>query len=134
LARLLGRLTGELESPAVVVPASRETLVKRARQSLNDRRRRARQFGSGMFGEPGWDMLLILYLEQDRKRLTVSALTDGSGIAATTALRWLGYLQSQGLVFRREHPTDARAAFVELSDKGVEAMNSYFSETLTAVR
>jgi DNA-binding MarR family transcriptional regulator len=43
-------------------------------------------------------------------------------------------MEREGLVRRLEHPTDARALFVELTDYGEQMMDSYFSETLTAER
>jgi DNA-binding MarR family transcriptional regulator len=140
LARLLAHLTDELESQAIGSSPTagssfaREALIKRARQSLNDRRRRTRHLGQVIFGEPAWEMLLILYVELDRRRLTVSNLTGASGVPASTVLRWLAYLDSQGLTIRREHPTDARISFVDLTEKGLEALDSYFSETLTAAQ
>jgi DNA-binding MarR family transcriptional regulator len=140
LARLLAVMTDELESqaigssPTVVSSFTREALIKRARQLLNDRRRRTRHLGQAIFGEPAWEILLILYVEHDRRRLTVSNLTGASGVPASTVLRWLAYLDSQGLTIRSDHPTDARISYVDLTEKGLEALDSYFSETLTAAQ
>ena len=100
---------------------------------LQHRRGRIEQFGSAMFGEPGWDMLLILYTEEDINRLSVSRLVAASGSPPTTGLRWFEYLKSQQLVCRQKHPTDRRIDLVELSDKGRSALDLYFSETLTRV-
>jgi len=87
-----------------------------------------------MFGEPGWDILLILYTEENTNRLQVSRLVTASGSPATTGLRWLDYLESQQLVCRQKHPTDRRIELVELTDKGRTALDSYFSETVTKGR
>jgi DNA-binding MarR family transcriptional regulator len=146
LARLLALLTDELNDVATgSSPARssslasgssfpREALVKAARQRLSDRRRRTQHFSHAIFGEPAWEMLLILYIEHDRRRLITTSLTGAAGVAPSTALRWLAYLESQGLVSRREHPTDARASFVDITETAVRALDSYFSETLTAVQ
>jgi len=85
-----------------------------------------------MFGEPAWDLLLNLYV-MDRKdsRLTIGHLIQLAGTAQTTSLRWLEYLEDQGLITRQQHPTDARKAFVALTDKARETLASYLSQTLT---
>lgn len=109
----------------------RRTLLRRAKDVFAARRRRAQIFGKAMFGEPAWDMLLALYItEEHGSRQTVSRLTQFAGAPPTTALRWLNYLEKQKLITRESHPTDRRAVFVDISDKGREALNSYFSETL----
>lgn len=84
-----------------------------------------------MFGEPGWDMMLFLYAEEDRRRITVSNLCKWSGVYLTTGIRWLDYLESQHLVRRRPHLTDGRQLIVEMTDKGRTALDSYFRETVT---
>jgi DNA-binding MarR family transcriptional regulator len=136
LSRLLQKILDAQEdhtptSPDYVRHRSRKAFVELARQMLQHRRSRTQQFGSAMFGEPGWEMLLILYSEEDVSRLSVSRLVTASGSPPTTGLRWFEYLESQQLVHRQKHPTDRRIDLVELTDKGRSAMDSYFSETLT---
>jgi len=114
------------------VPGDERGLAERARREINNRRRRTRIFSGAMFGEPAWDMLLILFVEQGRSRMTVSKLGKESGAAATTALRWLDYLDAQQLIRRIAHPTDGRAVFVELTDKAVQLLEMFLSETLRA--
>lgn len=84
-----------------------------------------------MFGEPGWDMLLTLYTREDDTRLKVSDLVTVARTPPSTGLRWLNYLESQQYVARRSHPTDRRVDLVELTDKARQALDSYFSETLS---
>lgn len=108
----------------------RRLLVDRVRQYLWQRRKRSELFGSRMFGEPGWDILLILYTEEDESRPTVSRLATAAGSPMSTILRWLNHLESQQWICRRPHPTDGRVDFVELTDKARDALDSYVSETL----
>ena len=90
-------------------------------------------FASAIFGEPAWDMLLALYLaEFDQVRVTVTGLAERSGAALTTAIRWLDYLEQTHLVQRREHPTDRRVIFVELSAEGRAKLQTYFSALVEA--
>ena len=81
-----------------------------------------------MFREPAWDMLLVLYTEQNLRRLNITRLTQFSDVALSTALRWLDYLEQHQLVRREPHPTDNRVFYVELADKGSKMLDSYFSE------
>ena len=83
-----------------------------------------------MFGEPAWDMLLLLYINESGPRQSISRLADKSGGSRTTALRWIDYLEGQGLIGRANHPNDRRIAFAELTDKGRAAIELYLSETL----
>jgi DNA-binding MarR family transcriptional regulator len=84
-----------------------------------------------MFGEPAWDLLLLLYIDRDTTRQTIGKIANETGAAPTTLLRWIEYLEGQGLLSRYPHPTDRRSVYVQLTDKAQEKLNSYFSETLT---
>jgi len=76
-------------------------------------------------------MLLALYIfDLCGPKFTVSKLTEFAGGPATTALRWLDFLEENALVERVEHPTDARVSFVDLTDQGRSALDTYFSETI----
>jgi len=44
----------------------------------------------------------------------------------TTALRWLDFLEERDLINRYDSPVDQRIVYVELSDKGRMAMDTYF--------
>lgn len=120
-------------APAVPVPAvnlDRKALVEKARRVLFNRRHRAKMFKKGMFGEPAWEMLLVLYVvDQGGRRHTIGSLTEVSGATMTTALRWLEFLEGERLIHRREHPTDRRSVFIELTDEARHALDVYFSGT-----
>jgi DNA-binding MarR family transcriptional regulator len=136
--RLLRRLVEAGEQPLQFEPtdrpvADRETLIKCARRAIAERNKRIEVFGKAMFREPAWDMLLILYVEQNRLRFTIGRLANAAGASATTALRWLEYLESQGMIRRYANPTDRRSFFVGIADRGVQALDSYFSEILMPV-
>ena len=105
-------------------------LARRARLIFATRRKRSQIFGKGMFGEPAWDMLVALYVgDTAGPRATVGRLSELTEAPLTTAIRWLDYLEQQGLVHREPHPTDRRAIFVELTDKGRSVMERYLSGT-----
>ena len=110
---------------------SRAALIARAREEFGNRRRRTSIFERSMFGEPAWDMLLALYiLDVSGQRQTTGALMQFSGAPITTARRWLDYLVGNELVLRSPHPTDQRVMFVNLTEKGRNALDLYYSETV----
>jgi DNA-binding MarR family transcriptional regulator len=118
--------------PASCNPA-RELLVEFARQTFVQRARRSQNFHQAMFGEPAWDMMLALYVtEQSQARHTVSGLVNLSGVSATTALRWLDFLEKEELTARRPSPTDRRVFYIELTDKGRDALDAFFSGAVPA--
>ena len=106
-----------------------EPLVQRAQQLFENRRKRIAVFGPQMFAEPAWEMLLILYLSDGGPRHTQTSLTELSGASRSTGMRWIDFLDGQGLVRREEHPTDRRRNFVSLSDNGRNLLELYLSET-----
>lgn len=94
---------------------------------LKARRSRDRFFDADLFADPAWDILLELYAaELGQRRMSVSSLCGGSGVPATTALRWIKTLEVNGLIRRRNDPMDGRRSFLFLSEKAVRAMSAYF--------
>jgi DNA-binding MarR family transcriptional regulator len=122
-----------LGSPARVpdVFIDRQALRYLARQELAHRRNRLSLFDSAMFGEPAWDMLLILYAAQNERRYTIGQLTSLAEAPGTTALRWLKFLTDHEFVERESSVHDMRVVYIRLSDKGLSNLDSYFYEALT---
>lgn len=102
-------------------------LQERALESLALRRARESVFGRAMFGEPAWEILLLLYGLGSRQ--TVTRLAELACASKSTAIRWIDYLEGQRLVAREEHPTDKRAVCVVLTDKAREAIGLYLFRT-----
>jgi len=75
-------------------------------------------------------MLLLLYATRDAEQLTVSRLALLSGASKATALRWIEYLVGQKWIERKAHPTDKRAAFMSLTEKGKAALDAYLFESI----
>jgi len=116
--------TGRTEN--VASPEERHILREHARQIRFSRELRAKMFNRTIFGEPAWDILLALYvIDGDRRRLNTRELSELANLALTTALRWLNYLEEQGLIARKSNPFDQRMVYVEISDKGRSAMDDY---------
>lgn len=78
----------------------------------------------GLFGEPGWDILLDLFIAaQQGERLQVSAVCLDAKVPSTTMLRWLARLESEGLITRNADDRDGRRRFVDLTDQGMRFMH-----------
>jgi Transcriptional regulators len=134
IAATLARLSsGPSPAPSVIrqdpageaPPVSAETV----RSVIRARRLRARYFHEELFADPAWDMLLdLLQAEVSHLRVPVSSLCIAAAVPATTALRWLKTMVSQGLFVRRADPLDGRRVFVELAPEASHALRRYFSE------
>jgi DNA-binding MarR family transcriptional regulator len=106
-------------------PVSAETV----RSVIRARRLRARYFQEDLFADPAWDMLLdLLQAEIAQLRVPVSSLCIAAAVPATTALRWLKTMVSQGIFIRRADPHDGRRVFVELAPEASSAMRRYFAD------
>jgi hypothetical protein len=99
------------------------------RSVIRARRLRSRFFPEELFADPAWDMLLdLLQAEVSHLRVPVSSLCIAAAVPATTALRWLKAMVSQGIFIRRADPHDGRRVFVELAPDASGALRRYFSE------
>lgn len=109
--------------------------VELARQTYEDRRRRAKIFQSDdLFGEPAWDILLDLFIAaKERRRVSVTSACIGSAVPSTTALRWITILEKQSLLVREADTGDARRVYVKLSARGYAAMLEYFASASRSV-
>jgi hypothetical protein len=108
-----------------VPPLPAETV----RTVIRARRLRGRYFDETLFADPAWDMMLdLLQSEIAQHRVPVSSLCIAAAVPATTALRWLKTLVSQGLFVRRADPHDGRRVFVELAPEASQALRRYFAE------
>ena len=107
-------------------PFSSADNEKTVLQIILARRARARVFGTELFSDPGWDVLLALFLARLRhQRMTLVQLGRDVTLSPKLAGRWIDTLDQHGLVRRRSDPGDRRRTFVELSEKGTEAMREW---------
>jgi hypothetical protein len=134
IAATLARISANPPTPAraaepVRSEESPEVSAETVRAVIRARRLRARFFPEDLFADPAWDMLLdLLQAEIAQLRVPVSSLCIAAAVPATTALRWLKTLVSQGLFVRRADPHDGRRVFVELAPETSRALRRYFAE------
>lgn len=120
---------GQPGEQASRLPTSASEYAK-VRRVIRARRARETFFDSSLFSDPAWDMLLELHVAQiAQKRISISALSKVSGVPTTTGLRWAGTLEEHGLVNRRDDPLDGRRVFIELTEKGQQAMTDFFNDS-----
>lgn len=109
----------------------REVLLLRAKKHFRDRQLRRQYFSRGIFGEPAWDTLLVLYISEfSGRRLTIGRLVDWIDAPLSTTQRWIAYLEKERLVAKEGHPDDRRMAYVRLLDKGRAVLDEYFAAVI----
>lgn len=102
---------------------------RRARRIIRIRRRCKELFSSDLFGEPAWDMLLELYASELVGRpASASGVCGDSGVALSTALRWIKMLENNGWVTRLPDQADPPQSFLSLTDKSKVAMERFFAQ------
>lgn len=105
-------------------------VAARAEQEYANRRRRERALPGDLLGEPAWDMLLDLYVQKARARpVSVHSLCIAAMVPPTTALRWIDKLLACGLVERRRCERDLRVVHIELTGRGMTAIEAHFAGT-----
>jgi DNA-binding MarR family transcriptional regulator len=130
------RLQAELElfrqptQPATQANSSKKVDASTIRMLLKARRRREAIFGEDLFADPAWDILLDMYASQlSQRRTSVTDLCHAAAVPQTTALRWISKLERDGWLRREADPFDARRSRLELTEKGISAMERMFSGT-----
>lgn len=97
-----------------------------AKAAYRDRQIRTTYFRCDLFGEPGWEILLDLFIQERVGRQTsVKAACIGSGAATTTALRYLNLLIAEGLIVREVDCHDGRRSWLKLTPAAAEMMIGY---------
>lgn len=103
-------------------------LIEKARTIHNQRRLRDEVLGNELFGDPGWDLMLDLYIAQaSGKRVSVTSAAIGSGKPMSTGLRWVKLLIERALVVREADPYDGRRSYLRLTPVAYDAMEDFLS-------
>ncbi|WP_185679465.1 winged helix DNA-binding protein [Novosphingobium piscinae] len=91
------------------------------------RRARAQVIAPHLLGEPGWDMMIDLFIAERQGRVSlVKSVCLASGVPYTTAWRWLRVLEREGLVRLTSDSKDLRRVVVRISESGYAKMFDYF--------
>lgn len=120
--KLIAAIVGPIAQP---IAADHRTAHDKARSLLDLRRKRERMFGTQLFADPAWDLLLDLFANGDEgSRIQVSSACIAANVPQSTALRWIAALVESGLVVRSTDPHDRRRAFVSLSERARYSMEA----------
>lgn len=104
-------------------PEGRQAVVAvavRAHRMLGER------LGRDLYAVPALDMLLDLYLLNDRKPRSLSNLCGASTTPIRTALRTINRMVDRDLLIRTPDLSDARRTNVELAHNAVVLLDGYF--------
>lgn len=95
---------------------------------LGIRRHRDAVIGSGYFGEPSWDILLDLFVNEQKGRpISATSACLAAAVPPTTALRHLVTLTTDGLICSTPDPADARRRYISLTRRSREMMHCVLS-------
>lgn len=132
ISRELALLVTELERSACSQPRAdgvpdRLELSRMIKRYLKMRRERERLF-PGLFGDPAWDMLLLLYAYRAANiPLQVSAIAGLANVPGTTSLRYLDLLIERQLITRSPDVRDRRRVWLVLTPKAETLLAQWLS-------
>lgn len=96
------------------------------RAIIRARRLREQYFGTELFADPAWDIMLDLFAARlEQRRVAVSSLCIAAAVPSTTALRWIKTLTDVGILVRAADPQDGRRVYIQLSAKAAAGMEAY---------
>lgn len=109
-------------------------VVQFAQRLLRARLERDEYLPAEILGEPGWSLLLDLFVAHHEGRLVNSSgACFGAGLPQTTGLRWLDKLEAAELIVRHPHPEDTRFVMIEMSAEGLRRMAAVLSRMLSRI-
>lgn len=123
------RVSGEPAPPLGSQAARADAITAvEVSETIRARRRRDEFFKAHLFADPAWDILLDLYLSYLEGRTdVVSSVCVAAAVPATTALRWIGALEGEGLVVRLPDESDRRRVMVRLTTDALARIEAYFA-------
>lgn len=93
------------------------------------RRIRDKLFPHDLFSEPAWDMILDLFINKvNGRRPRVKSVCIASCAPMSTALRWIGLLESEGFLVRGPDEKDKRSQLLELSEMGLATVRRFLTK------
>ena len=129
VAELSKQIADRLDQTTVAGPAVADFDPQRVITLVRARELRDDFFGSDLFNDPAWDILLHLLLAELRqRRVTVTELSTAGNVAATTGLRWIAALVKKGMLIRIPDPRDGRRVYVALTADASLTLRRYFAE------
>lgn len=110
--------------------ANRKDLILGAELMQKRGAARAAYFPEEMFGEVAWNIMITLYVEEEKRYLSITSIAMMNYIPMSTLLRWIKYLEVRMLVTTVQVVTDARVKLLKMTDKGRNAMDECMTDLL----
>ena len=118
----------EVPSPEAAVSTVGGEVLQIAQRTRIERNERERVFGTTLFGDHGWEILLDLFIARAEKReVTIVSICRGISLPEAAVLRCIATLIEAQLVVRRAQNSDPRTILLALTDKGLAMMCDYFN-------
>jgi DNA-binding MarR family transcriptional regulator len=103
-------------------------MIDAAARLLKAEQERAQQFGPDMFPNPGWAILLHLFVSRAQGRyVDMAAACATAGVAENVALRHVAVLVAAKLVRRQQIHADRGEIYLTLTPIGEERLCEYFN-------
>ena len=79
--------------------------------------------------DPAWNILVTLAsTAEGDARNSVTGIAYGAGVPLTTALRYIGIMEVEGIVERVADPSDHRRVFIQLTREGRDRLDAIASQ------
>jgi hypothetical protein len=130
IARLneLLRAVDEVSAPEIADDVVEEEIAAAALRAIKAEQERARLFGADLFPNPGWSILLHLFLSGlEGRQVSMAALCAATGLPEAVALRHVSVLVGANLVRRQAVKCDIQATYLMLSSEGKRRLCTYFN-------
>jgi hypothetical protein len=131
IARRLDDLLKAMAETSPAEPASGSIgadKLEAARRKRLERQERERVFGTSIFGDHGWRILLDLFIAyEEGQDVTVFTICRDIPVPEAVVLRCVTSLIEAQLVLRTSQASDARRISLALTDRGLAMMCDYFN-------
>jgi DNA-binding MarR family transcriptional regulator len=87
-----------------------------------------RNLGRDLYSTPAWDMLLDLYIREERRPMSLTSLSGASPAPSRTSLREIDRLVDRGLLIRSRDEDDGRRINAELAPAAIALLDALFDE------
>ncbi len=134
LSRLISTSTEAKEGPRKIPEQSLTTI---AENLYRFRRRRdalmTSQFGTDIFADPAWDIILDLYIHNSKNQdVCVTSACAAAMVPITTALRYITVLSDRGMIERSRNHKDGRSYLLRLSSEAIRIVEELLTDIAPA--
>ena len=102
-----------------------------AKRMLNDRLKREEFLPTSLFGEAGWDVMLILFSGEPGTSDCAESLSSRIDLPLSTVMRWIAVLEMEGLIGARPKSSQSEREAVRLSEAGFHSVQAYLRATMS---